>query len=109
MGRRKLIQDYYSDLNNLVLLLSSLTNSYRLLIGGADELNKIALAKKKDVKEAIERAEEVGEIIDRIIIVLEGATCTYTDYCNVKAEVIKGKLEAKHILTEIDEELKLKD
>ncbi|GLC29246.1 hypothetical protein [Clostridium omnivorum] len=109
MGRRKLIQEYYADLNNLVLLLNSLTNSYRLLIGGADELNKIAIAKKKDVKEAIERAEEVGEIIDRIIIVLDSAACTYTDYCNVKAEVIKCKLEAKHILTEIDEELKLED
>jgi hypothetical protein len=109
VGRRKLIQEYYCDLNNLVLLLGSLTNTYRVLIGSADELNKIALAKKKDIKEAIERAEQVGEIIDRMIVVLDKATCTYLDYCDVKAEVIKCKLEAKNILMEIDEQLKIQD
>lgn len=109
MGRRKLIQEYYCDLNNIVLLLSSLTNTYRVLIGSAEELNKIALAKKKDVKDALERAEQVGDVIDKMICVLDKSTCTYLDYCDVKAEVIKCKLEAKNILMEIDDLLKIQD
>ena len=47
MGHRRVIETYYKDVNNLVFLLEKLVGSYRLLVGGADELNKIALAKKK--------------------------------------------------------------
>ncbi|MCM0646838.1 hypothetical protein NBE98_00440 [Clostridium swellfunianum] len=109
MSGRKLIETYYSDINNLTELLGKLVNSYRLLIGGADELNKIALSKRKDVKEALKRADELGEIIDSIIEVLEGASHNYLEYCLLKSEFMKGKMAAHHIETEIDEELKFNE
>lgn len=108
MGR-KLVETYYVDINNLADLLGKLVNSYRLLIGGADELNKIALAKKKEVKEALNRADELGEVIDRVIFALENATFSYVDYCNLKADIIKCKLTSEHIETEIDDELKFEN
>ncbi len=51
----------------LTNLLNSMVNSYRLLVGGANELNNISEAKKVQVKEAIKRADDLGEIIDEII------------------------------------------
>lgn len=48
-------------------LLSSLVGSYRYLIGGADELNRITLAHRDDVEDAVDRADDLGDIIDKII------------------------------------------
>lgn len=109
MNCRKLIETYYIDLNNLVSVLNSLVNSYRLLIGGADELNKIALAKKGDVKDAIDRANNLGEVIDKIINTLDKTSISYLEYCAIKSEAVKCKLELDNINTEIDEQLKLKE
>jgi hypothetical protein len=109
LSGRKLIETYYVDINNLADLLGKLVNSYRLMIGGADELNKIALSKRKDVKEALKRADELGEIIDSVIEALEGASHNYLDYCSIKSEIVKGKMASHHIQTEIDEELKFNE
>ena len=56
-----MIQNYYTDINNLADILTKLVSSYRLIIGGADELNKIALSKKSDVKDALKRADSLGD------------------------------------------------
>ena len=109
MAHRKVIQNYYSDINNLADTLTKLVSSYRLLIGGADELNKIALSKKSDVKDALKRADNLGDIIDETIKVLDNASYSYMSYCTMKTEVMKCKLQLEYIETEIDEELKLKD
>lgn len=109
MNHRKLVQEYYGDISNLTELLTKLVNSYRLLIGGAAEFNTIALARKNDVKHALERANELGEVIDQIIEVLEKTSYGYMDYCKIKSELIGYKVQAKYIETEIDEELKFKE
>jgi len=109
LAHRRVIQSYYSDINNLADFLTKLVGSYRLLIGGADELNKIALAKKSEVKDALKRADNLGDIIDEAIKVLDEASFSYMSYCKIKAEVIKGKLQIEYIETEIEEDLKLKD
>jgi hypothetical protein len=106
LSGRKLIETYYVDINNLADLLGKLVNSHRLIVGGADELNKIALSRRKDIKEALKRADELGEIIDNVIEALEGATRNYLDYCSIKSEIVKGKMGSHHIQTEIDDELK---
>ncbi|MFZ5352918.1 MAG: hypothetical protein ACOZCL_09365 [Bacillota bacterium] len=56
----------YKDMKLLIDILVPLINSYRLLVGAADEFNKISLANKHDVEEAIDRADDLGEIIDDI-------------------------------------------
>lgn len=109
MSGRKLIENYYIDINNMADLLGKLVNSYRLLIGGADELNKIALSKRKDVKDALKRADELGDIIDNIITTLEKTSHSYLNYCSLKAEIIESKMGSHHINTEIDDELKFNE
>lgn len=109
MTRRRVIQNYYSDINNLADILGKLVGSYRLLIGGADELNKIALSKKSDVKDALKRADQLGDIIDETIKVLDDSSFSYMSYCNMKTEVMKGKIKIEYIEAEIDEELRIKD
>lgn len=109
MGHRKVIETYYKDVNNLTDLLGKLVNSYRLLIGGADELNKIALSRKSDVRDALKRAENLGEIIDDIIKVLDDTSFNYAAYCQLKSDVIKEKMNIDHILTEIQEDLSFKE
>ena len=104
-----MIQNYYSDINNLADMLTKLVSSYRLLIGGADELNKIALSKKSEVKDALKRADNLGDIIDETIKVLDDASFSYMSYCKMKTEVMKCKLQIEFIETEIDQELRLKD
>jgi len=109
LTRRRVIQNYYSDINNLADILGKLVGSYRLLIGGADELNKIALSKKSDVKDALKRADQLGDIIDETIKVLDDSSFSYMSYCNMKTEVMKGKIKIEYIEAEIDEELRIKD
>jgi hypothetical protein len=105
MPHRKIIEQYYDDINNLADLLGKLVNSYRLLIGGAGELNGIALAHKKDVKDALKRVNELGDVIDDVIDVLDKSSYCYMDYCKLKAELIEGRIQAQYIETEIGDEL----
>jgi hypothetical protein len=109
LTHRKVIQNYYNDVNNLSEILGKLVLSYRTLIGSADELNKIALSKKSEVKDALKRADNLGDIIDETIKVLDDASFSYMSYCKMKTEVMKGRLQIEYIETEVDEELKLKD
>lgn len=109
MGHRKVIETYYKDVNNLTDLLGKLVSSYRLLIGAADELNKIALSKKSDVRDALKRAEKLGETIDDLIKILEDTSFNYGAYCQLKSDVIKEKINVDHIVTEIQEDLCFKE
>lgn len=109
MGNRKVIQTYYSDLNNLSELLLKLVNSYRILIGGADELNKIALASKGDVKEALKRADKVGDLIDDVIEALKHSSENYAEYCDIKGELLKERLSVEYIFAEIEQDLSFKE
>ncbi|KOA20769.1 hypothetical protein CLHOM_09110 [Clostridium homopropionicum DSM 5847] len=109
MGNRKVIQTYYSDLNNLSELLLKLVNSYRILIGGADELNKIALSSKSDVKEALKRADKIGDLIDDVIEVLEHSSSNYSEYCDIKTQLLKERLSVEYVYTEIEQDLSFKE
>jgi len=109
VGNRKVIEVYHSDVNGLVDNLSKLVNSYRLLIGGASEINQITLAKKSEVKAALKRADKLGDVIDDIIDAIDDSLGVYLAYMNNKSESIKGKVETEYIETEIDEELKLQE
>jgi hypothetical protein len=103
------IQNYYNDIDNLTEILTKLVTSYRVLIGSADELNKIALAKKGEVKDALKRADNLGDIIDKTIKVLDEANYSYLNYCKIKTEVIKCRLQVEYIEIEVEEDLKLKE
>ncbi|GAA0756424.1 MULTISPECIES: hypothetical protein [Clostridium] len=105
MQYRNLIKSHYNEINNLTNLLSSMVNSYRLLVGGANELNNISEAKKSQVKEAVKRADDLGEIIDEIIKTLDECSTSYTKYCKIKKQYVDEKTNKDNILTEIDYEV----
>lgn len=105
MQYRSLIKSHYNEINNLTNLLNSMVNSYRLLVGGANELNNISEAKKSQVKEAVKRADDLGEIIDEIIKTLDECSASYTKYCKIKKQYVDEKTNKDNILTEIDYEI----
>jgi hypothetical protein len=109
LGNRLVVQNYYGDINNLVTYLNQLVNAYRLLIGGAGDLNSIALAKKSEVKDALKRAEKLGHIIDEVIETIDKTGYCYRDYCKTKSDILKEKIESGFIITEIEQDLFFKD
>ncbi|MDP4090123.1 MAG: hypothetical protein Q8930_12735 [Bacillota bacterium] len=109
MSHRKVVETYYSDMNNLADLLGKLVNSYRLLIGGVHELNGVALAHKDEIKDALDRVDELGKLIDQILVAFKYSGHAYIDYCKLKSDIIKEHLAVQYIQNEIDDELKLKE
>lgn len=109
MKYQQLMKDYYINVNNLNQLLKTMVDSYRLLIGGAAELNNIYEAKSSYVKEAVHRANKLGDIIDHVIDLLEECGETYFKYCAVVGDYILKKSDDKVILTEVDDELFFQD
>ncbi|WP_026883881.1 hypothetical protein [Clostridium akagii] len=106
MSNRNVIENYYFDINNQVDLLGKLINSYRLLIGGAGELNGIALANKNDVKDAIKRVNKLGGVIDNIIQDMNDRNKAYIKYNKIKDELMREMVDEMYISEEIEEELK---
>ena len=109
MKYQQLMKEYYVDINNLNQLLKTMVDSYRLLIGGAAELNNIYEAKSSYVKEAVHRANELGDIIDNVINLLDECGETYFKYCALIGDYILKKSDDKVILTEVDNELFFQD
>lgn len=109
VSNRRVIQEYYNDIAGLTDLLSKLSNSYRLLVAGAGELNVIALANKKDVRKAIKRANELGRVIDDLIKVLEVSDTGYLDYLQLKNEIISARIQVQTIEAEINEQARFKE
>ena len=109
MKYQQLMKEYYVDINNLNQLLKTMVDSYRLLIGGAAELNNIYEAKSSYVKEAVNRANELGKIIDNVIDLLDECGETYFKYCALVGDYILKKSDNKVILTEVDDELFFQD
>lgn len=105
MGYDKLIKDHYEDLNNLSNLLTNSVNAYRLLISSAAELNTINVAKKGSIKEAVERVDALGDIIDDLLKGIKKCEEPYIKYCNIRNNVISKSTQKNVILTEIDTEL----
>jgi hypothetical protein len=105
MKYHELIKDYYGNLNNLSQLLKSMSESYRLLIGGAAELNNIPEAKNSYVKDAVRRADKLGETIDHLISLMDSCGESYYKYCTTVNEFILKNSSSDIILTEVDNEL----
>lgn len=99
------MKSYYGEVYNISELLKKVTDSYRLLIAGAAELNNIPEAKSSYVKDAVKRADKLGETIDNLITLLDKCGESYFQYCSVLGNYIMNKSTQKDILTEIDDEL----
>ena len=102
---KELFDTYFLQIDNLIKLQSKYIESYRLLIGSAGELNNIGLVKKKDIKKSIDRANQMGDIIDEALDAIEKAQCCYLEYIRLQSDIITLKTEKKLILEEVDNEL----
>ena len=100
-----LAKKQYDDIANLSVLLKNYVDSYRLLIGGATELYTVDLVKKSEVRKALERVEQVGELIDKLVATLDKCEGSYLKYCKIKNDYITISTEKDKIFTEIDNEL----
>lgn len=107
MGSNVLFTEYFREINNLVDILTKYISSYRLLIGGAGELNSIALARRSDVKDALRRVNELGKLIDCLMKTLECAQGSYIDYIKLKGTLLEVQATKDIIITEIENELLL--
>lgn len=109
MNYNDLLDKQYVDIQNLSNLLGTYVNAYRLLIAGAADLNSINVSKKNEIRKAIERSDELGELIDKLIDTLDRCETSYLKYCKVKHSYISSNTEKDHIFTEIDNELNFKN
>ena len=100
-----LARKQYDDIANLSILLKNYVDSYRLLIAGASELYNVNIAKKNEVKKALDRVDQVGDLIDRLINTLDKCEGSYLKYCKIKNDYITITTEKDKIFTEIDNEL----
>jgi hypothetical protein len=100
-----LAKKQYEDIDNLSGLLKNYIESYRLLIAGASELYNVNLAKKSEVRKALERVEKVGELIDTLVNTLDKCEGSYFKYCKIVNDYIVIGTEKNKIFTEIDNEL----
>ncbi len=104
-----LAKRHYQDIDNLSALLKNYFDVYRLLIAGAAELYSVNLASKGEVKSALERAEQVGELIDKLVGTLNKCEGSYLKYCKLQNDYIMISTEKDKIFTEIDNELKFQN
>lgn len=68
-------------IDQLTALITSLSAGQRQLTQTALDYQSLALAKKRQIKEQIEMAEEVGGILKTLIGLLKTATEELADYC----------------------------
>ncbi|MFZ5968148.1 MAG: hypothetical protein ACOYVK_13370 [Bacillota bacterium] len=96
----------YNEVQQMSTILNGLSNSYRLLVGAADEFNRVSSASRKDVDDAVDRAKDIGKIIDEVLNALEGKVKVYVkdlkriDLCRI--EFLVYQLEENRILSDED-------
>ena len=98
------------EVRNLTEILASLSNSYRLLVGAAEELNRISLVHRHDAEEAIDRADDLGDIIDDVDSELKKLMKQYLkevaykvenqELCHSKASLINSIIQTSSELLE---------
>ncbi len=93
----------FSEVQQLSSVLQGLTNSYRILIGAAEEFNRISFSSKQDVDHAVDRADDLGDLIDDVIDALEIKLKIYLK--DIKKmnmydkKILKYELEEKDLLS----------
>jgi len=96
MAQRRIIESYGRDLGFTIDQLCRLIGSYKILVDN-----------KRDIKDALKRAQEVGCLIDELIDVLDCSICTWGNYMKLKTEYINSRLDLCLIETEVEEEIRL--
>lgn len=107
MSQRRVIDDYERDITFMFNSLKELTGIYRTIIASASDCNGIALATKKDVREALKTARKVEAMIDRLISTADHVMYGWEKYANLKTDYLEDKIECASIQNEIDESVRI--
>ena len=59
------------EIESLVVLLKGLTESYHTLISSAETFNRLSFSSKDDVEDAVDRADDLGDLIDDVLEMLK--------------------------------------
>ena len=105
MGYDNLIRSHYEDLNNMSTMLRNYIEIYRLLISSTVDLHATSVIKKSEIKHALERIDDVGELIDDLLKTIKKCEGSYVKYCSLKNEVIVANTQKESILTEIHDDI----
>ena len=84
------------DIKTMMDMLVPMVSSYRLLVGAADELNKVAMVHRHDLEEAIDRVDDLGDIIDDIQKQLKRHMRLYLKDLDCKGKLMKKDLQVLH-------------
>lgn len=111
---KKFCDCFTAQLTVLINNLYTMTQTYRLLVGGAEEFSRIGLADKHDKKEAIDRAEDMGDVIDKVIkklddlVKIQVTTCSPKRVCLLEQQSELEDLqecEFSELKTEVEKDL----
>ncbi len=71
MSNNVILNPTLIDVDTLTERFSDLTNSYRLLVGAAEELTRTPSATNDIITDAIVRTAFLGNILDQLLILLQ--------------------------------------
>lgn len=86
-------------------ILTPLVSSYRLSVGAAEEFNRIALAHRKDVEDAIDRADDLGHLVDDVRKKLKKCMKGYFSELDYKLENMEEIRKKAAMLEKFDSKL----
>lgn len=86
-------------------ILTPLVSSYRLSVGAAEEFNRIALAHRKDVEDAIDRADDLGHLVDEVRKKMKKYMKRYFVELDYKLEYMDEILQQKAMQDKLESKL----
>lgn len=98
---------FLKEIYTLNEILTPLVSSYRLSVGAAEEFNKIALAHRKDVEDAIDRADDLGHLVDKVQKKLNKYMRSYFVELDYKLEYMEELREKAEMREKLEDKLNI--
>ncbi len=108
MSLRKVMFEYYQDINGMLDIIAKLTISYQTLVNTANFLNQIGLSHRNDIKEALDRAREISCILENAICTYDSLQETYLNYLKTESSILRKRAIPEQIGIEIEENITFK-
>lgn len=105
MSYKKSVDTYYQDLTNLLKMLDIYIINYRNLVSTLNDINLNVLISKRKKRKAIKQVEELGNIIDTLLIAIQESQKSYLRYVNIKNDVLSEIITVDFVRLEIEQEI----
>ncbi|MCL2321500.1 MAG: hypothetical protein FWC47_05255 [Oscillospiraceae bacterium] len=108
MSLKKVMNEYYRDINSVLDVIAKLTISYQSLVNTANFLNQIGLSHRNDIKEALDRAREISCTLEKAICTYDSLQDAYLSYLKTESNILKKRAIPEQIAIEIEEDITLR-